>query len=276
MKKVGVFARNHEEYLERAAEISVQAPSRLITFRSSKSWVAAKAALDQQKSVQAYFSPNGADGMILYEGLLKRIVLKPHKGDRETEAALLDQLPETVDETLWESEDGPVKTLYSVSHLKRLTTPYSMTELLKSSDGSPIAANYGYSYIPVIEREAIDSLFIHPDEIQEDDTYIEGSVRRMFVNAYERNPSARKACLAHYGFSCAVCGLSMEETYGEIGANFIHVHHTKPLATIGSNYSLNPITDLRPVCPNCHSMLHKRSPPFEVEELASLMKKKKI
>ena len=34
-------------------------------------------------------------------------------------------------------------------------------------------------------------------------------------------------------------------------------------------YDVDPINDLMPVCPNCHAMLHRRTPPFSVEELAA-------
>jgi 5-methylcytosine-specific restriction protein A len=81
-------------------------------------------------------------------------------------------------------------------------------------------------------------------------TYNEGAKKQITVNAYERSPAARAICIQHYGLNCSVCGFNFEETYGEIGIGFIHVHHLKPLSEIGKDYKLNPITDLRPVCPN--------------------------
>ena len=55
--------------------------------------------------------------------------------------------------------------------------------------------------------------------------------------------------------------------HGEIGKNFIHVHHLTPISTIGKEYELNVDTDLVPVCPNCHYMLHRKDPPYTIEEL---------
>jgi 5-methylcytosine-specific restriction protein A len=60
--------------------------------------------------------------------------------------------------------------------------------------------------------------------------------------------------------------------YGEIGKNFIHVHHVKPLSEIDEQYKINPIKDLRPVCPNCHAMLHKRKPAYSIEEIQDKIK----
>lgn len=107
----------------------------------------------------------------------------------------------------------------------------------------------------------------HPDTIHTGVRYVEGSVRRVNVNAYERDSAARAECLSHWGVRCAVCAFNFEEVYGEIGRGFIHVHHLVPLASIRGAYELNPLRDLVPVCPNCHAMLHSSDPPLSIEEL---------
>ena len=99
----------------------------------------------------------------------------------------------------------------------------------------------------------------------------EGAKRTVIVNAYERNSKARQLCIKHYGTACSVCAFDFGKTYGELGKDFIHVHHLTPVSEIGDNYEINPIKDLRPVCPNCHSMLHRQEPPLTIEELISLM-----
>jgi hypothetical protein len=100
---------------------------------------------------------------------------------------------------------------------------------------------------------------------------MEGALRRVVSSEYERNPAARRACIEHYGASCFVCGFSFEAVYGELGHGFIHVHHLIPVSSIGKEYLVDPIADLRPVCPNCHAMLHYEDPPLTVEELQARM-----
>ena len=51
--------------------------------------------------------------------------------------------------------------------------------------------------------------------------------------------------------------MDFQKTYGELGKGFIHVHHIIPLHSIKSDYIINGETDLIPVCPNCHALLHK-------------------
>jgi 5-methylcytosine-specific restriction protein A len=113
-----------------------------------------------------------------------------------------------------------------------------------------------------------------PDEIplNEEERLFEGAKRTITVNAYERNSKARELCIKHYGTTCIICGFDFEKKFGEHGKGFIHVHHLTPLADIGEHYEVDPIKDLRPVCPNCHAMLHRDEPPLTIEELKYLLK----
>jgi len=108
------------------------------------------------------------------------------------------------------------------------------------------------------------------EEITNPGTYSEGATKKIFVNTYERSTSAREKCVAHYGYNCSVCEFNFGDTYGELGIDYIHVHHLKPLSEIRETYHLDPILDLRPVCPNCHSMLHRHSPALSIEALLKL------
>jgi 5-methylcytosine-specific restriction protein A len=101
--------------------------------------------------------------------------------------------------------------------------------------------------------------------------FAEGAVRRITVNAYERDRGARDECVRHYGALCAACDFQFEEKYGEIGRAFIHVHHLNKIAGVGEQYFVDPIRDLRPVCPNCHAMLHTEDPPMRIEKLRSII-----
>lgn len=116
-----------------------------------------------------------------------------------------------------------------------------------------------------------ESASFFPDTIDENKTYYEGATKKVIVNKYERSRDARENCIKHKGCKCAVCEMDFEEKYGAIGRGFIHVHHTVPISSIGKDYVINYEKDLVPVCPNCHAMLHRKNPPYTIEEL-----KKKI
>jgi 5-methylcytosine-specific restriction protein A len=95
----------------------------------------------------------------------------------------------------------------------------------------------------------------------------EGMPKKITINSYDRSPLARQLCIEHLGTSCDVCGFNFEAKYGEIGKGFTHVHHLRQLAEISAEYEIDPIKDLRPVCANCHAMLHKRRPAYSIEEI---------
>ncbi len=111
-----------------------------------------------------------------------------------------------------------------------------------------------------------------PDELEESEKYSEGTILRINVNRYERDLAARRRCVEHHGYSCSVCNFDFTERFGDIGRAFIHVHHLTPISTIGDEYVIDPIKDLRPVCPNCHAMLHRRKPPFTIEEMRDILR----
>lgn len=114
---------------------------------------------------------------------------------------------------------------------------------------------------------------IYPEVLDVDhDTLLEGAGTKVVVNSYERNPVARRRCIEHYGTSCLVCGFDFKAFYGSIASGVIHVHHLQPLAAgTGEQRVVDPIQDLRPVCPNCHLVIHRRNPPLSPEEARELI-----
>jgi predicted HNH restriction endonuclease len=108
------------------------------------------------------------------------------------------------------------------------------------------------------------------EELPASETYLEGAARIVSVNAYERNREARSKCLEHHGWACAVCAFNMAELYGHLGDGVIHVHHLRELASLGGEYKVD-INDLRPVCPNCHAILHTASPAMTIEKLINII-----
>ena len=103
------------------------------------------------------------------------------------------------------------------------------------------------------------------------DSFEEGGVKKVLVNRYERNPINRELCLAANGYTCKICGFNFEAQYGELGNRFIHVHHIVPVSSMTEKYTINPVTDLIPVCPNCHAMLHRKDPPMLPDELKNVL-----
>ena len=113
--------------------------------------------------------------------------------------------------------------------------------------------------------------FALPDEVLSDAPLVEGASCRVTVNAYERNPEARRLCIEAHGTSCCICGFSFGAVYGRVAEGYTHVHHLRPLSEVNGEYVVDPVQDLCPVCPNCHAVLHSRIPAYTPEEIRSLL-----
>lgn len=99
----------------------------------------------------------------------------------------------------------------------------------------------------------------------------EGQVQKCPVNRYTRNRQARQMCIEYYGPICAVCGFDFERVYGSIGKDKIHVHHLQPVAEAQYPHVVDPIKDLRPVCPNCHLVIHSTEIPLTIDQLRDII-----
>jgi predicted HNH restriction endonuclease len=110
-----------------------------------------------------------------------------------------------------------------------------------------------------------------PGEIRDGDHFVEGAVLTVSVNCFERNPRARRRCIDHYGAYCFLCGFDFGAVYGPIAQGFIHVHHLVPLSDLREEYEVDPIADLRPVCPNCHAVLHLGMEVLTIDKVRELL-----
>jgi hypothetical protein len=130
-----------------------------------------------------------------------------------------------------------------------------------------MTSDNSYKSSPVADEES----FVSADEVEFDGQLVEGAAKSVLVNAHERNREARRKCIEHYGPVCCVCDFDFGEVYGNALRGYIQVHHLKALSEIRAEYVVNPIADLRPVCPNCHAVIHSREPQYTVNEVQELI-----
>jgi putative restriction endonuclease len=117
--------------------------------------------------------------------------------------------------------------------------------------------------------------FVLPDEVPPTLSLVEGAACQITINAYERNPEARRQCIKFYGATCFICRFNFGAAYGPDAEGYIHVHHLKPLSEVGGEYVIDPVKDLRPVCPNCHGVLHLGGKYRTIDEVSQLMLQQK-
>ena len=86
----------------------------------------------------------------------------------------------------------------------------------------------------------------------------EGEAKKRYVTHFERSSINRQKAIEYHGLDCMGCGINFERIYGQHGAGFIHVHHTVPISTRKKKYVPDIKNDFAVLCPNCHSMVHRR------------------
>jgi 5-methylcytosine-specific restriction protein A len=89
-----------------------------------------------------------------------------------------------------------------------------------------------------------------------------------------RNAVARELCLSYHEPICKVCGMDFRLTYGAEFRDCIHVHHLNPMAEAAGLRVVNPNTDLVPVCPNCHAVIHAHDELRTLNAVRALMQLK--
>ena len=92
---------------------------------------------------------------------------------------------------------------------------------------------------------------------------------------YERSQKNRSLAIEEHGTTCAACEFNFDEVYGGEHANgYIQIHHVKPLSQFEGE--VNPVTDLVPLCANCHATAHREKDTVStVDELKALIEKAK-
>ncbi len=140
-------------------------------------------------------------------------------------------------------------------------------------------ARYPRSYVTLSATESaqMDTLIESTDTLYADfesdsGTYVEGAVKLVHANAYERSSAARKAAIRHHGSTCAICRFDFAKHFGPALSGFIHIHHIRPLNEIDETYRVDPKKDLIPVCPNCHAVVHSRRKTLTIAEVRAMLR----
>lgn len=120
----------------------------------------------------------------------------------------------------------------------------------------------------IITAKSIQSKKIK--DLEEYESIVEGKQRQRYTYYYERNSKLREQSIQIHGITCKVCGFNFEEAYGEHGRDYIQIHHIKPLSE-SKETKINPLTDLIPLCANCHVMVHrKKNKTLTIKELRKI------
>lgn len=111
---------------------------------------------------------------------------------------------------------------------------------------------------------------------QEDQSFVEGKAVLLKHIVRERNPQLIRIAKDNFKrknkkLYCELCKFDFAEKYGELGEDFIEAHHIKPISEMQGVEKTN-IEDLIMVCSNCHSMIHRKRPWLNKDELKLILR----
>ncbi|WP_338822068.1 HNH endonuclease [Bradyrhizobium septentrionale] len=97
----------------------------------------------------------------------------------------------------------------------------------------------------------------------------EGQRASREASYFARNAGLVKAAKHHHGTTCQGCGFNFADVYGDIGEDYVEVHHKRPIA--GGEVRVSTVHDVDVLCANCHRMVHRREIPLTLKELRALI-----
>lgn len=141
-------------------------------------------------------------------------------------------------------------------------------EYISHSGDMPKRFNLQAKDIGLLDSGDIGSI----QDMGNNEDFREGKEKTRIQTYYERNPKLRAKALKLHGTTCKVCGFNFNEVYGNHGEGYIEIHHLYPLSSRDKQESVNPMTDLVPLCSNCHRMIHRKKQLLSIDELKKLIK----
>lgn len=91
----------------------------------------------------------------------------------------------------------------------------------------------------------------------------------------ERRSDVAKKVREKQGCICKACQVDLTQVYGPLAANFIEVHHLRPLASLdlGEVVEYDLDTDYAVLCANCHRMIHRLPDPSDLASLVEMIER---
>jgi hypothetical protein len=128
-----------------------------------------------------------------------------------------------------------------------------VNKTLRSDDHSndELAQEFGMQPSSRAFREGRVRLVLH--KLRERDQSLVRDAKRIWFNEMKGD------------IMCYTCGFSFFQKYGDLGSGFIEAHHIIPINQLDGEYEIT-VSDLVPLCANCHRMIHRCNPMMSVDE----------
>jgi len=118
------------------------------------------------------------------------------------------------------------------------------------------------------------------DEYKPEDVELDLTEQRQYKAHFriERSSTNARKVKKALGYTCQICEFNFKKKYGEISLSkkkeeFIEAHHKVQLSSLPKGEVIKfSIEDFAVLCSNCHKMVHKKNPPYTIEEMKKIIK----
>lgn len=133
-------------------------------------------------------------------------------------------------------------------------------------------------------KASLNKLMERPNDFEAFDEEIviyEGAMTMRETPLYQRSKFLRDRAVEYYRdisegeLICEICNFNYKDRYGEAGNGYIEIHHRRPVYMYKGD-DLNKTVDeaiknLAPLCANCHRIVHRKRPPYSLDEVRSFL-----
>ena len=155
-----------------------------------------------------------------------------------------------------------------------LSKPLNEDELVKDLN------NILHLYLELTYRGGLDAEEFK-DEYKPEDVELDLIEQRQYKTHFriERSSTNARKVKKALGYTCQICEFNFKKKYGDISLSkkkeeFIEAHHKMMLSSLPKGEVVKfSIEDFAVLCSNCHKMVHKKNPPYTIDEMKIILKK---
>ncbi len=223
---------------------------------------------DLIKELTIIFNPTGEDAEILSGRHDTKFSQKVRNLVSHRDSNMMKELTNFENGVYTLTDDGKAYLSDNITTMEYISSnPFSYSDIKKISFDTISTKGKKHSIIIYDEKEMVS----------------EGEIITKESRLKKRCLKLRDAAIQKYTQSngrilCSVCGFDFEKVYKELGKGYIEIHHEVPIYQYSNEgfqqYIGDAVKQMKPLCANCHRMIHRKKKPLSIDELKRIVGEK--
>lgn len=271
ISKTAVLTRQHRDLLEFAELECYKSKQKKVFFQplGRRKWVSIhKVMNDPGIKMRIFFTPDRNSSLVTHTAFITKFEDKRELSSSRKQ--YIERYIPLSEEGLFGLKGDDIHVnLLEIRELTRFKNPIQFSIFRKASGEKYLSNSYMQYQFVLVKNKSEDWIKRKLSEEPIEDEYfaLEGERYKGEGIFIRRNRLIVQQAMRQYLPICEACGIEMKNIYGELGNGYIQFHHREPLGEL-SQPRYNSYKDLAPLCPNCHTMIHKTKPIISVAEFS--------